>query len=184
MYAVYKLLVCSKQRRYLYRSLIQFRVIHNSRTHFTKSVHLKGGKDFNMRPTHRKWNSPSLFVRSAGASFIGDHQGSRSKENGGDGSSEDEAPFRWPPRSPNLMPCDLKIMAKCYGLLLPLLQQDLPQLWRRNIAAVSEIDRDMLRQVCAEMDYRLDVCRATKCGYIHTTYETLWVRGRGFCFHL
>jgi hypothetical protein len=66
-----------------------------------------------MRPTYRKSNSPSLFVRSAGASFIGDREGGRLNENGGDGSSEDQALFRWPPSSPNLMPCDLKIMAIC-----------------------------------------------------------------------
>ena len=50
---------------------------------------------------------------SAGASFMGDRQESRLNENGGDGSSGDQAMFRWPPRSPNLMPCDLKIMAIC-----------------------------------------------------------------------
>ena len=35
----------------------QLRGIHNSLTHFTESVHLDGGKDFNMQPTYRKRNS-------------------------------------------------------------------------------------------------------------------------------
>jgi hypothetical protein len=53
--------------------------------------------------------------------------------------------------------------------LLPL-AQDLPELRRRIIAAISEINHDMLQRVWAEMDYRLDVCRVTKGGYL----EHLW----------
>jgi hypothetical protein len=33
-------------------------------------------------------------------------------------------------------------------------------------AAVALVDRDMLTRVWDEMDYRIDVCRITKCGYI------------------
>jgi len=33
------------------------------------------------------------------------------------------------------------------------------------IAAVSEIDRDVLQRVWTEIDYRLNVCRVTKGGY-------------------
>jgi hypothetical protein len=44
---------------------------------------------------------------------------------------------------------------------LPPLPKDLPELWRRSIAVISEICRDMLQRVWAEMDYRLDVCSVT-----------------------
>jgi hypothetical protein len=37
---------------------------------------------------------------------------------------------------------------------------------RRIISAISIIDREMLRLVWAEMDYRLDVCRVTKGEHI------------------
>jgi hypothetical protein len=47
------------------------------------------------------------------------------------------------------------------SLFLPPLPQDLPQLRRRIVAAISDTDCDMLRRVWAETDYRLDVCRVT-----------------------
>jgi hypothetical protein len=49
-------------------------------------------------------------------------------------------------------------------VFLPLVPEDLPELRRRIIAAVSNVDRDMLQRVQAEVDYnyRLDVCRVTK----------------------
>jgi hypothetical protein len=41
----------------------------------------------------------------------------------------------------------------------------MPELQRRIMAAISEIDPDMLQQVWAELDYQLDVCRVTKGGH-------------------
>jgi len=41
---------------------------------------------------------------------------------------------------------------------------------KRIIAAISEIDRDMLQRVWVKMDYRFDVCRVTKGGHV----EHLW----------
>jgi hypothetical protein len=41
------------------------------------------------------------------------------------------------------------------------LPQDLPELQRRIIAAISEISRDMLQQVWAKMAYQLDICLVT-----------------------
>ena len=40
---------------------VKYRVIHNSRTLFIKSVHLKGGKVCKTRPTDGKRNSPSFL---------------------------------------------------------------------------------------------------------------------------
>jgi hypothetical protein len=39
-------------------------------------------------------------------------------------------------------------------------------LHNRIAAAVARVDRDMLTRVWNEMDYRIDVCRITKGGYI------------------
>jgi hypothetical protein len=46
---------------------------------------------------------------------------------------------------------------------LPANNQDLRN---RITAAVTLVDRHMLTRVWNEMDYRIDVCRITKCGHI------------------
>ena len=51
------------------------------------------------------------------------------------------------------------------GLFLLSLQQELPELWR-IIAAIVEIDGDVLQRIWAEMVYRLDICPDTKGGHI------------------
>jgi len=56
-------------------------------------------------------------------------------------------------------------MLRTLSVLLPL-PQELPEFQRQIMAAISEIDPDMLQQVWAEMDYQLDVCRVTKGGHI------------------
>jgi hypothetical protein len=43
------------------------RDILNSPTQLKKLVHLNGRKEFNLRPTNRNRNTPSSFVRAAGA---------------------------------------------------------------------------------------------------------------------
>jgi hypothetical protein len=56
-----------------------------------------------------------------------------------------------------------------YGDILRTLQplpQDLPALRRRIIAAISQIDRNMLQWLWVEMDYRLDVGSVTKDGHV------------------
>ena len=55
-------------------------------------------------------------------------------------------------------------------VVLPPVPHELPELRRRIVAAISQIDRDMLQRVWAEMGYRLDMCRVAKGG--HT--EHLW----------
>jgi len=80
---------------------------------------------------------------------------------------EDDALMRWPPRSPDLTPCDFFIWGfvkdtvfvpplpanlQIFATVLPLLW-----LWSTN---------DMLTRVWNEMDYRIDVCRITKGGHI------------------
>ena len=52
----------------------------------------------------------------------------------------------------------------CKGLFLLSLQQEVPELWRRIIVSIVEIDDDVLQRIWAEMDYRLDICPDTKCG--------------------
>jgi hypothetical protein len=43
---------------------------------------------------------------------------------------------------------------------------DLPKLRRRIVEAVAPIDRQMLQRVWQKLDYKIDICRVTKSGYI------------------
>jgi hypothetical protein len=44
--------------------------------------------------------------------------------------------------------------------------RDLPQLRRRIVEEVAAVDSRMLQRVWQELDYRIDICRATKVGHI------------------
>jgi hypothetical protein len=82
-------------------------------------------------------------------------------------TAEDQVLLHWPPGSPDLMPCNFFMGYIKDSAFLP---QDLPELWRWIIAAISGIDCDVLQWVWVEMDYQLDVCRITEGGHI----EHLW----------
>ncbi|KAJ4439663.1 hypothetical protein ANN_07791 [Periplaneta americana] len=70
--------------------------------------------------------------------------------------------LQWPPRSPDLTPCDFFLWGfikdQVYVLLLP---ANLPELRDRIREAVAAITPDMLIKVWEELAYILDVCRAT-----------------------
>ena len=53
-----------------------------------------------------------------------------------------------------------------HAIFLPPVTQDVPELRRRIIPAISEFDRDVLQRVRAEMNYRLAVCRVTNGRHI------------------
>jgi len=75
--------------------------------------------------------------------------------------------MRWPPRSPDLTPCDFFLWEFVKdAVLVPPLPANLQDLRNRIAAAVAVVDRDMLTRVWNEMDYRIDVCRITKSGHI------------------
>jgi hypothetical protein len=79
----------------------------------------------------------------------------------------DSALIPWPPRSPDLTPCDsflwgyVKIMFTC-----PLYQEIYRNFRQRIVAAVDTIDVDMLQRVWQELDYRIDVCRVIRGGHM------------------
>jgi len=80
---------------------------------------------------------------------------------------EDDALMRWPPRSPDLTPYDSFLWGFVKDtVFVPPLPANLQVLRNRITAAVALVDRDMLTRVWNEMDYRIDVCRITKGGYI------------------
>ena len=70
---------------------------------------------------------------------------------------------RWPPRSPDLTPCDFFLWGVVKDtVFVPPLPANLQDLRNRITAAVALVDRDMLTRVWNEMDHRIDVCRITK----------------------
>ena len=80
---------------------------------------------------------------------------------------EDVAVMLWPPRSPDLTPCDFFLWRFVKDtVFVPPVPANLQALLDRITAAVALIDRDMLTSVWNELDYRLDVCHIGQRGYI------------------
>lgn len=79
-------------------------------------------------------------------------------------------PIPWPPRSPDITPLDFF----CWGYVKNIVYseniRDLEHLRQRIVDAFQTITPDMLDRVWKEVDYRLDVCRATNGAHI----ETYW----------
>jgi len=74
--------------------------------------------------------------------------------------------MRWPPPSPDLTPYDSFLWGFVKDtVFVPPLTANLQDLRNRITAAVALVDRDMLKCVWNEMDYRIDLCRITKGGH-------------------
>ncbi|GFW41844.1 uncharacterized protein TNCV_5541 [Trichonephila clavipes] len=79
----------------------------------------------------------------------------------------DKACIAWPPRSPDLTPCDFYL----WGLIkdcvyVSRLPADLSDLRYRMEAAVAKISSGTLKMVWDELAYRLDLCRVTNGAHI------------------
>ena len=73
----------------------------------------------------------------------------------------------WPPRSPNLTPCDFFLWGYIKDrVYVPPMPRDLPQLRQRIVKAVVAIDHQMLQCMLQELDYRIDICRVTTGAHI------------------
>jgi hypothetical protein len=49
--------------------------------------------------------------------------------------------------------------------VIKFLPRDLPQLRQRIVVTVAAIDRQILQRVWKVLNYRIDICRVTKCGH-------------------
>lgn len=82
-------------------------------------------------------------------------------------SSNDDVLLTWPPRSPDLTPCDFFLWGfikdKVYVPPLPI---DIITLKTRITSAIQSIQPENLVKVWEEMEYRFDVCRITKGAHI------------------
>jgi len=69
----------------------------------------------------------------------------------------------WPPRSPDLTPCDFFLWGFVKdSVYVPALPMSLKELRARITNALRTITADMLHRVWDEFDYRVDVCRVTQ----------------------
>lgn len=85
----------------------------------------------------------------------------------GRGSDDDNRLLPWPPRSPDLTPCDFFLWGYIKDrVFVPPMPRDLQDLRQRITTAFATIDRDMLKRVWEEFDFRLDICRITKGSHI------------------
>jgi hypothetical protein len=79
----------------------------------------------------------------------------------------DDALLKWPPRSPDITPCDFflwgYIKDKVYTPPLP---HSIPEIQERIVNAIATINQEILDSVWRELDYRLDICRATRGSHI------------------
>jgi len=73
----------------------------------------------------------------------------------------------WPPKSPDMTPCDFFLWGYVKErVYVPLLTADLDELTNRITAAVKSVTEDTLRRVSDEFSYRVDVVRAAGGGHI------------------
>jgi hypothetical protein len=79
----------------------------------------------------------------------------------------DEEWMKWPPRSPDLTPCDFFLWVYVKEqVLVPVLPLDIDEFKLRITAVIENIDRNVLKRVRDELHYRLDICRATNVAQI------------------
>ena len=85
----------------------------------------------------------------------------------GRASGNDQSLLLWPSRSPDITACDFFLWGYVKDrVFVPPLPRDLADLEARIIAAVKNIDAPMLTRVWQELEYRIDVCRVTRCAQI------------------
>jgi hypothetical protein len=73
----------------------------------------------------------------------------------------------WPPRSPDLTPCDLFLWGYVKdNVFVPPVPVTLDDLKQRITTATAGVGEDMLTRVWQEFDYRVDICRVTKGAHI------------------
>jgi len=73
----------------------------------------------------------------------------------------------WPPGSQDLTPCHLFLWGYIkYRVFVPPIPVSLNELRQRITTAVASVDKDMLRSVWTELDYRIYICRVTKGSHI------------------
>ncbi|GBL62149.1 hypothetical protein AVEN_225592-1 [Araneus ventricosus] len=72
----------------------------------------------------------------------------------------------WPPRSPDITPLDFYLWGYVKQHVYSERINDINNLKQRIMDVIHSVTPDVLTLVCQELDYRLDVCRATNGAHI------------------
>jgi hypothetical protein len=73
---------------------------------------------------------------------------------------------QWPPRSPDLTPLDFYFLGYVKQIVYSVRIHNIQHLKQRIREAAASVTPDVLGRVCQEVEYRLDVCRATNGAHI------------------
>lgn len=85
----------------------------------------------------------------------------------GRAGSNDMPLLCWPPRSPDLTPCDFFLWGFVKDkVFVPPFPQDLQQLKQRITEVLESLTKDILSRVWQELEYRIDICRVTGGAHI------------------
>ena len=77
-----------------------------------------------------------------------------------------DGPTKWPPRSPDITPLDFFLWGYVKNTVYASPVHDLHDLRRRIVDAIAAITPDMLVRTWVEIEYRLDVLRATNGAHV------------------
>jgi len=77
-------------------------------------------------------------------------------------------PIQWPPRSPDITPCDFFLWGFIKGLVYKSKMHSVAELKEKINAAFLQVTNQMLAKTWMELDHRLDVVRATNGGHVET----------------
>jgi len=77
-----------------------------------------------------------------------------------------DGPTPWPPRSPDITPFDLFLWGYVKDTVFSTPVADITNLKARITDAFATVTEDMLENTWREIDYRLDVLRATKGAHV------------------
>lgn len=87
----------------------------------------------------------------------------------GRAGNDDNCYAHWPPRSPDLTPCDFFLWGYIKdNVYVPPLPQTLEELKHRIEEVAATVSADMLKRVWQEFDYRVDICRVTRGSHIES----------------
>ena len=75
-------------------------------------------------------------------------------------------PIPWPPRSPDLSPLDFFLCGYIKNIVYAEKIRNIQHLQERITSAIENVTRDMIQKTWQEIEYRLDVSRATNGAHI------------------
>lgn len=82
-------------------------------------------------------------------------------------AARDRALHHWPPRSPDLTPCDFFLWGYVKDMVYrPPLPATIDDLKRKITVAIQTVTPDMLQRVWNELEYRVDIARVSGGGHI------------------